>query len=217
MFTMSLELLTNAPEMLAVLEQIAGGKHYTGAELKGRTRDPVTSDKDGRQLFKGGDTNAQVLDWLAKGGRDFRNTRGDADRIGAAFVKHAIEAIGKHKLLRGYSGSKDSQSMINALAKATAAKTGRKVKVENIARSFAGAGFREAMKEYMRVVSENIEKGKFEGGGSKELSKQYAIFKQLHKGFTKPIGKFSGQLPDNLNPKGPNARNIKLIRGKVKK
>lgn len=211
MFTMSLEAegLHEMMSTLRTIEQIAGGRHYTGSELTSKTRESVSSGS--RLIMSGGMTNAQVLSWLAEGGRDFRNPGGREDEIGRSFVKKSIEAIPRKKVMRGYTGSKGAASLVKALAKRLDKDAAK------VAKNLASGGYRAAMKEYMKIVSDNIDKGKFEGGGSKDLNEQYAVFKKLHFGFEKPIGKASGQITDAINPKGPSSRNIKLIRGRVKK
>lgn len=132
-------------------------------------------------------TNAEILQYLAEQGRNFTEMdASELDEIAQAFVDKIEEFMSK---VEAAEKGKDQMKA---------------------ARNTAANSWKAAMLEDMRLVTEHIEEGRFTGGGNKDLSPAYARFKQAAVGFTHPIGKFHGELIDNLNPKGPASRNIRV-------
>ncbi len=169
------EGMKEAMALLKVLNKI--GASIKAVELHGKRR-IEGSDND----------NADVLDYLSKGGRDFISSDDAmAADAGRAFMREARKRIGQHGGIKGVKG------LANA---------------EKVAREITMVGFYAAMDEVKRHIRTRIDTGKTADGGSPDdLSKAYATYKQNKHGFTKPIGKATGQVYDNL---APGKRNVKF-------
>lgn len=169
--------------VLKTLDKLA--KQRLRADLNAKDREPISLP---HRTMRTDGTNADVMQWLADKGRDFRTQdSSELDRMARAYVDKTEPQLNKVK-------EHDNP--------------------EKAARNVAAQGLRDMMRRYMLQVSRHIDEGKWTGGGNRELSPQYAIFKETFAKFKKPIGKFSGQLFDNLNQKGPNARNIRIKKDK---
>lgn len=165
---------------LAALENIVNGSLYKAVELNDKTR----SDKQG--VFEDDKTNAEILGYLKEQGRDFVDTSpSESERVAGAFVARIEDFMDKIYSAEGKG-------------------------IMRAGRNAAANAWKSAMERLMVIVTEHIESGNFTGGGNPELSPAYARFKEAAVGFQKPIGKFSGQLIDNINPNGPSSRNIKV-------
>ena len=136
-------------------------------------------------------SNAEVLDGLAKQGRNFVDPdAGDVQRFAQAFADSVIK------------------NMQRALAKVgTKTKTGKTITAEKLALELSGKAYRAAAQEWLKEISRRIESQDWIGDGDSDLSPKYKKRKLAKFGFTKPIGVASGQVLDNVSPK---TRNLKL-------
>ena len=176
MFSIDLtaEGMEEAMSVLKRYEVIASGRVNKGVELRANTRQ------------EGKHTNAEIIQFLAEGGRDFRSiSKREVDRVAQKFIDR-IDAI--FQKVRGKAGD------------------------EAAARNATNQGWKAAMKAYMDAVVDNIKNAKWSGDGDKKLSPAYEKKKMDVRGFAYPIGVYTGQLLDALNSSGPMARNIKVTR-----
>ena len=184
MFHVTLETqgLKGVTQVLDALQQL--GAQVGAVELHTRKRD----DSDA--------TNAEILRWLAEQGRDFITPSGkDTDEIARTFAAELERRLGKQF------------SQLNVVDKWVG--SGFQKKLSVFATELGSAGLMEAMKKYMDQVSKRIDKQETNVPPLKtELSDSYKKKKEK-KGWL-DIGKFTGQLIDNLNPDGKGARNIRL-------
>jgi hypothetical protein len=139
----------------------------------------------------GGDNNAEILDHLAKGGRDFVTPSKDAQReIDQACLREIEKGLKKYE-------STASQGRI----------TPSKAMTQSKAKQVMGKALVEAAKEWNKEITRRIEEGDWTGDGDRKLSEEYEKHKQNKYKFAYPIGKATGQVLDNV---GPGTRNIKL-------
>jgi hypothetical protein len=88
-----------------------------------------------------------------------------------------------------------------------------KKRPEPVSDALAAAGLREAMKAYMKEVSDRIFQQRTSGGGApRGLTPAYAAYKVRKFGFETPIGQATGQLLQALTPGGAASGKIELIR-----
>lgn len=187
MFELTLETQGLQP-VLEVMEAL----HELGAKPSAVELNSVSrSDSD--------QTNAEILRYLADQGRDFiASSNQDADQIAKAFSDELERRLGdkfsKEVFWDNWGTAKSSTKSAKALANVLSA-----------------AAFRAAMMKYMEQVADRIDSQHTNNPPFKaELTDAYAAKKLREFGFTKPIGKASAQLLDNLNPDGLGARNIRL-------
>jgi hypothetical protein len=131
-------------------------------------------------------TNSQVLEWLRDGGRDFKTiTDDEVKEIEDAFI-HEVE----RRMER--LGTRDIKS------------------IKNTMNSILVSGLKASLMKIISIIHTRIERGTVAGGASvKQLSEEYSKVKQRKHGFTKPIGKATGQLLENLSQ---DVKNIKVIK-----
>jgi len=130
-------------------------------------------------------SNDEILEHLKRTGRDFVTLdSADAEKVAQAYID-------EFERLWDVDKGKDPQKRAN---------------------NIDARGLKNAMKEYMRIVSNNIDNQKTHDGYLEPLSEEYAKWKQKKFGFTDPIGKAYGELLKNLNPTGPSAGRIRPTR-----
>lgn len=175
--------------LVKVLKRL--GAAIAAVELHGIKRNDSSAD------------NAEILGWLADQGRDFV-TPSDSDiaKIEKAFVAEVERRSG---LLLDSIPMKDS-----------AAKLKRSGIDAQMASEIAGASFIAAIKEWMDQVGDRIDAQKTNNPPfNAQLTPAYEAWKKTKTGgWAYPIGKFTGQLLDNLNSSGPAAGKIRLKKGK---
>jgi len=92
---------------------------------------------------------------------------------------------------------------------AAAAKLGNPSPTDN---ALAGAMLKAAMATYMKEVVDRIESQRTASGAApRELTPEYAAYKEKEFGFVVPVGKASGQLLESLTPGGGTAGKIELV------
>ena len=173
-----IEGYTAAIKMLAKL-----GSKIRAVDLHAKNR-----QEDGG---KRGLNNAQILEYLADGGRDFVM----ADD---AIVKKTAQAIVD-------SVMEDMQQFLKRVEKRKKGKRPESAE-ERVATEIASRAFKRAGEVWLEQITENIEAGKWEGDGSDRLNPDYEKRKQAKHGFAYPIGKATGQLLDNVAPKNRNLK-----------
>lgn len=175
------------------LNQVEG---YTAAlkileKLGSKIRAVDLHAKQRQEGGRGDLNNAEILDFLAKGGRDFVI----ADD---AMVKKTAEVITESIMA-------DMQQFLTKVEKAKKGKRAASAE-ERVATQIATRAFLAAGEVWLEQITENIESGKWEGDGSDKLNPEYEKRKQAKHGFAYPIGKATGQLLDNLAPKNRNLK-----------
>ena len=172
------------------------------ATLKKMGAKPRSVDLHGKQRLEGNDANnAEVLGWLKNTGRDFITpTKEMMDEIGEALKNEIEEGLIKAKARR-------AARAVTASAKQTPYKPKGD---DQLAKSVMNRALKNAMFKAMKIMSDRINNQETADGVLTELTEKYAAYKQKKFGFTRPIGKATGQLIDNL---AQSARNIKLRRG----
>jgi len=198
MISVEVEGIEEAQAMLKTLETY--GNTINAAEVLGHKRESDTGAS--RDI-----NNAEILEWLADDGRNFYELD-DAEmaKIDRKFVAMLSKGLERwtHLTTKG-----TQRSMMRTL--------GRGLKSGNLggalldqaakaARQIMGSSLRATCKLYLKIISENVENGRWLGHRG-DLTKEYADYKQKKYGFTHPIGVASGQLRANI---APLSRNIKL-------
>jgi len=197
MFTLTLETrgLQTLQKALGALQKL--GASLGAVELNSHPREDSET------------TNAEILQWLEYSGRDFITTSsGDAENIAQAFADELERRLGDkfseeafwHKL---DERQQQSGKKLN--------KDERRKQQKKFANELAAASLKKAMLKYMeqvyhRIQSQSTNNPPFNG----ELNPDYEAWKLKTFGFSKPIGKATSQLTDNLNPDGLGSRNIRL-------
>jgi hypothetical protein len=132
----------------------------------------------GRQGVDGGPSsmdNAEIIEKLVRDNRDFFTP----DRSQFVRIIEAGQAEIDRRLAR-----LDDEGLAKLAEKGTALWT---------------ATYKAIMKEWLTVITENIEDGKTVNGAPAPLSASYRQWKQAE-GYGDVIGKLTGQLIDNLSP-----------------
>lgn len=172
MFALSVKGLPAAKKLLKTAEKL--GSAIKGAQLNAKSRGDSAK------------TNAEILEYLAEGGRDFVTPDSETLRkIEETIAGHLEEGL--ERIKRGNLKKSEKAAATEIAAKA----------------------FKEGATVWNDKISQNISDGKTADGQVEELSEEYARQKQRRYGFTKPIGVATGQVRDNVAPGG---RNIKLTR-----
>lgn len=189
MFKISAEVegLDSVFELLGELNALIGDYGITGAELKSVAR------KDGH-----GESNAQIGDWLAEGGRDFFSaTTADTDQIAktvASVIEQRTQALANRMSKRSRKIGNMNWTSALTQKSASAIRT-------DWARATGAAALRAGMREWMAAVDQRMTSQETStGGGPSKLSERYAAYKARRFGFVIPIGVASGQLRDNFGP-----------------
>jgi hypothetical protein len=170
-------------KMIKALEK--AGSSIKGVALHSRNRDDSSA------------SNAQILEWLKEGGRDFVTNSSEDNEALAKVAAAEIERRLNTALSKKAVASK-------------AAETGREA--SQVATEISAAYHMAAMKKYMEQISDRIRSQKSNNGSLKPLSESYADWKKKKVGNAEPIGVLTGQLLDNLDGSGLGGRNIKLIK-----
>ena len=186
MFTLTLETrgLQTLQKALGALQKL--GASLGAVELNSHPREDSET------------TNAEILQWLEYSGRDFITpSSGDAEDIAHSFADELERRLGDEFSKGAFWDKWDEQP------------SGKKQ--EAFANELAAASLKQAMLKYMeqvyhRIQSQNTNNPPF----NDELNPDYEAWKLKTFGFTKPIGKATGQLTNNLNPDGLGSRNIRL-------
>jgi hypothetical protein len=186
MFTLTLETrgLQTLQKALGALQKL--GASLGAVELNSHPREDSET------------TNAEILQWLEYSGRDFITaSTQDAEEIAGVFAEELERRLGDEFSKEAFWDKWDEQP------------SGKKQ--EAFANELAAASLKKAMLKYMeqvyhRIQSQNTNNPPFNG----ELNPDYEAWKLKTFGFTKPIGKATGQLTNNLNPDGLGSRNIRL-------
>jgi DNA-binding transcriptional MerR regulator len=177
------EALKEIKKIIKALEK--AGSSIKGVALHARNRDDSSA------------SNAQILEWLKEGGRDFvTNSSEDNEalaKVAAAEIERRLNTALSKKAVA-----------------AKAAETGREA--SQVATEISAAYLMAAMKKYMEQISDRIRSQKSNNGSLKPLSESYAEWKKKKVGNAEPIGVLTGQLLDNLDGSGLGGRNIKLIK-----
>jgi hypothetical protein len=172
--------LENSMAMLQTLEKIAKVKR--------------SADLNAKQRIEEGDNNAEILEYLADGGRDFvtpsKKSLDEMDKSALAEIEKSLATF-KVTTTGGRITSKSALSQQQAkavLSKALVA----------------------AAQDWMREITRRINESDWIGDGDRQLSEEYEKAKKKKHGFAYPIGKATGQLLANV---APGIRNIKLRNG----
>jgi hypothetical protein len=186
MFTLTLETrgLQTLQKTLGALQKL--GASLGAVELNSHPREDSET------------TNAEILQWLEYSGRDFITTSsGDAENIAQTFADELERRLGDEFSKEAFWDKWDEQPSSK--------------KQEAFANELAAAILKKAMLKYMEQVYQRIEEQKTNNPPFKsELNQDYEAWKLKTFGFSKPIGKATSQLTDNLNPDGLGSRNIRL-------
>lgn len=180
--TLQSEGMQQVERMVNALSQL--GSRVKAVELHTRKR-------------KDGATNDTILEALKNTGRDFVSASpADAEKIAQAFVEEVERRLGQ-EFSKG--------AVVDVWNEKGSGRDLGKFSTE-----LSSGAFMDAMKEYMRQVSERINEQRTNNPPfNSELNKDYAKKKMRDVGFIL-IGKYSGQLLENLNPGGTGASNIRL-------
>lgn len=177
-----LGLSLEAPGMEAVKKQLKYLARVSGGKAY------KSAELIAKKRKEGDETSAQILEYLADQGRDFTDlSDSEIDKVAQAWLDMIFD---RFRII-----SKQTSEQKAALAA-------------------SNKGLTEAMLKLMGAVTQHIDEGKFSGGGNPKLSESYEKYKRKRTkgGFAYPIGVFSGQLKDALNPHGPASRNIRIRR-----
>jgi len=174
MFDLKLDGLDEAKELLDTIAAIGNMRPMAELNALDRHDDPGTS-------------NAQVLQWLAEGGRNFV-VLSDQEQSELAQTLADVLFIG---LVRkgGLAAVKSSD------------------KAQQQARAITARAFKRAAEYWQKRIMYHIGQGEWVGDGDNDLSEPYGESKENEVGFKLPIGIKSGQVIANLNPgTGPKIR-----------
>jgi hypothetical protein len=181
-FQIKHEGLEEANMLLEALAKIAKVKR--SADLNSKTRQETDSVLN----------NAEIFDFLARGGRDFvtpsKKALSDIDKAALAAIEKGLL---KYKV--GHKGGR-----ITNAGKMTQAQ----------ARGVQAKALVAAAQVWMKEITRRINDGDFTGDGDPKLEEEYEKWKQKLYGYAYPIGKATGQLLDNV---APGTRNIKIRNG----
>lgn len=141
-------------------------------------------------------TNAEILSWLNESGRDFTtNTKAQNEEIAQAFASELERRLGvefsKKAVIDKWGGRGGNKQL---------GKTASELSASSLVL---------ACKKWMMQISDRIENEETNVPPLEPLSEDYAERKLNDVGHDK-IGRYTGQLLDNLNPDGLGARNIRL-------
>lgn len=179
-------------EGLGVIEQTLAALNELGSKL-GSVELHTRKRQDNEA------TNAQILDGLKKKGKDFlAQSDADNEEIAKAFADEIERILGQEF---------SKQAVVDRFEAKGYEDLGK------FTNNLATNALQKAMKKFMSQVSKRIDEGETNNPPLDDLKTNYKKYKERVAGFIYPIGKFTGQLIDNLNPDGLGSRNIRVKRG----
>lgn len=210
--TLETEGIQQLEQMLSALSKL--GSSLNAVELHSRRREPY--ELKGKR-FGAESTNAEVLHFLKLQKRDFiTQSPKDNEEIakaGADEMERILKEAFSTKAVLDKWG-KQQTTAAKMWAKAGGPKEDYFQSLEQFATKLTSQMLRAAMKKYMHQIVNRIETQTTNNPPfNDQLSAEWIeIKRQLTSGWTKPIGKLSGQLTDNINPDGHGSRNIRVKR-----
>lgn len=187
MFQLNLET-----EGLQTIERVLSALQSMGSQI-GSVELHTISRKDADA------TNAEILKWLKNSGRDFlTQSSKDNEEVAQAFCSELERVLGKEFSEGAVIDRWEARGAGRDLGQFTT--------------ELADRTLRAAMTKYADQISERIDDQRSNTGEIADLSDAYKDYKQKAAGFIKPIGKFTGQLMDNLNAHGPGRSKIRVKR-----
>jgi hypothetical protein len=172
--------LENSMAMLRTLEKIAKVKR--------------SADLNAKQRIEEGDNNAEILEYLADGGRDFVTpSKKSLDEMD----KSALDVI--EKSLAAFKVTTTGGRITNKSALS-----------QQQAREVLSNALMAAAQDWMREITRRINEADWTGDGDRKLSPEYEAYKRKHFKSVYPIGIASAQLLANV---APGSRNIKFRNG----